>query len=286
VLARATPEHKLRLIERLQAAGEVVAMTGDGVNDAPALKKADIGVAMGVRGVDAAKAAADMVLLDDDFSTIVAAMREGRRQDDNIRKFVQFLLAGNFGEVLAVCAGVVAGGPLILSPPQILWVNLVTDGATALALGLERAEPDVMARPPRPPDRSVLDAAAGRLTVAVGVCLGATTVAGFFLALPAGTVYAQTVAFCLLVVTQQGIVTSFRSFRSPMSRIGWASNPWLLGAIALALVMQAAAVYLWPVNAALGVAPLPFAAVGWILLVALPFVLVPEAIKAWRTRRR
>ncbi len=286
VLARATPEHKLRLIQRLQTAGEVVAMTGDGVNDAPALKKADIGVAMGVRGVDAAKAAADIVLLDDDFSTIVAAMKEGRRQDDNIRRFVLFLLAGNFGEVIAVCAGLVVGGPLILTPPQILWINLITDGATALALGLERAEPDVMDRPPRSPDRSILDTAALRVTLTIGAALGAITVTAFYVSSSAGLLFAQTVAFSLLVAVQQGLVLSFRSFKSPLSRLGWFSNPWLLFAIGAALVLQTAAVYAWPLTTLLGTRPLPWAAVGWIVLAAVPFVVVPEVAKHVRARRR
>ena len=147
VLSRTTPEHKLRVVRLLQQDGEIVAMTGDGVNDAPALKQSDIGIAMGVRGVDAAKAAADLVLLDDDFGTIVDAIREGWRQDDSIRNFTRFLLASNFGEVLAVAVSVASAAPLILTPVQLLWINLVTDGPMALALGVERAGPDLMRRP-------------------------------------------------------------------------------------------------------------------------------------------
>jgi Ca2+-transporting ATPase len=292
VLSRATPEHKLRIIEGFQRAGEIVAMTGDGVNDAPALKKADIGVAMGVRGTDAAKAAADMVLLDDDFATIIAAMREGRRQGDNIRKFVAFLLASNLGEVIAVASSILLGAPLMLLPVQILWMNLVTDGATALALGLERAEPDVMARPPRAPDSPVLDRGAMQLVGIYGLALGGLAIAFFHATLGTDVALAQTFAFTALVVVQQGMVLGFRSLSAPIARQGWLTNPWLLGAIAMAIVLQLAAVYLWPLNAALGATPLP--AWPWAALAAAGIALVAasEIVKRARgwiaitTRRR
>jgi Ca2+-transporting ATPase len=289
VLSRATPHHKLRIVERLQAGGEIVAMTGDGVNDAPALKKADIGVAMGVRGADAARAAADMVLLDDDFATIVAAMREGRRQDDNIRKFVAFLLASNLGEVIAVSSSILVGAPLMLLPVQILWMNLVTDGATALALGLERAEPDVMSRPPRAPGRPVLDRRMLSLVSAYGVVLAAIAIAFFHMTLGLGTALAQTFAFTALVVVQQAMVMDFRSLRSPLSRIGWASNPWLLAAVASAIVLQLGAVYFWPLTRALVTTPLPAWAWAAFAAVGLVFVGAAEAGKLFRSalaRRR
>ena len=151
LFARTTPEHKLRIVGVLQARGEIVAMTGDGVNDAPALKKADVGVAMGIRGTDVARSAADLILMDDNFRSIVAAVEEGRRQFDNIRKFVRYILSAHLGEVLAILANILLGGPLILLPVQILWMNLVTDGMTAIALGLEPGERDNMRRPPHDP---------------------------------------------------------------------------------------------------------------------------------------
>ena len=149
LFARTAPAHKMRLVRMLQAKGQIVAMTGDGVNDAPALKQSDIGVAMGKRGTDVARDAADLVLLDDNFATIVRAIREGRRQFENVRKFVRYMLSSNAGEVLALLANILIGGPLIFLATQILWMNLITDGITAVALGLEKATPDTMERPPR-----------------------------------------------------------------------------------------------------------------------------------------
>ena len=157
VVARVTPEHKLRIVSLLQNAGQVVAMTGDGVNDAPALKKADVGVAMGIRGTEVAKGASDMVLTDDNFASIVSAVEEGRRQYDNIQKFVRYLLSSNTGEVTAIFINILLGGPLILLPVQILWMNLVTDGVTSVALGLEPVEPGIMQRPPRDQRDPILD---------------------------------------------------------------------------------------------------------------------------------
>jgi len=157
VFARTTPEHKLRIVSLLQEMGQVAAMTGDGVNDAPALKKADIGIAMGLRGTDVAKGAADMILTDDNFVSIIGAVEESRRQYDNIQKFVRYLLSSNTGEVIAIFVNIVLGGPLILLPVQILWMNLVTDGMTAVALGVEPVEKGIMHRPPRSPREPILD---------------------------------------------------------------------------------------------------------------------------------
>ncbi len=285
VLSRTTPEHKLRVVGLLQQTGEIVAMTGDGVNDAPALKRADIGVAMGIRGTDAAKAAADMVLLDDDFGTIVAAMREGRRQDDNIRKFVRYLLASNLSEVIAVLVNLASGAPLILKPVQILWMNLVTDGATALALGMERAEDDVMDRPPREPGAPILDAGSLALIGAFGACISVVVLLMFARGLPWGLAVAQTMALTAIVVLSKASVLGFRSLRSPLAKIGWTSNPWLLMAIAGTIMVHSAAVFLPPLQSILGTAAPPWNFWAAIAAFSAVFVAVPELVKRIRARR-
>ncbi|MCB9680498.1 MAG: HAD-IC family P-type ATPase [Alphaproteobacteria bacterium] len=287
VFARTTPEHKLRLVHALQARGHVVAMTGDGVNDAPALKAADIGVAMGQRGTEVARGAADMVLTDDNYASIVGAIEEGRRQYDNIVKFVRYLLTSNTGEVLALVGGLILGGPLLLLPVQILWMNLVTDGVTAVALGLEPPEPGVMRHAPRAADAPILDRGAavqigalGLYVAAVGVGLFAWTYDGTDLA------YARTMAFTGLVIVEKLNVFGFRSLTSPLSHIGWTSNPWLLAAWASMVGLQVAAVYVPFLQAVLGTVPLSLADWALILAVSVPIVLVPELTKRWRARAR
>jgi len=177
--ARVAPEHKLRVVEALQAHGEIVAMTGDGVNDAPALKRADIGVAMGITGTDVSKSAADMVLTDDNFASIVAAVEEGRTIYDNIRKFIRYLLSTNAGEIVTMFAGLMIGLKSPLLAIQILWINLVTDGLPAIALGFEPAEPDTMKRPPRSPQESIFARGVGVHVIWVGLFLGVVTLAGY-----------------------------------------------------------------------------------------------------------
>ncbi len=178
--ARVSPEHKLRIVKNLQGKGEIVAMTGDGVNDAPALKQADIGVAMGITGTEVSKGAADMVLTDDNFASIVAAVEEGRTIYDNIRKFVLFLLSSNIGEILVMFVGILVGLPVPLLAIQILWVNLVTDGLPAIALGFEPTEPGVMDRPPRPVDESIFAHGVGRKIITRSILLAVLTLGAFF----------------------------------------------------------------------------------------------------------
>jgi Ca2+-transporting ATPase len=284
LFARARPEHKMRIVEALQAGGAVVAMTGDGVNDAPALKRADIGVAMGVRGTDVARDASDLVLLDDDFATIVRAIREGRRQFDNITKFVRYLLSSNAGEVVAITAGLLLGGPLIFLPTQILWMNLVTDGVTAVALGLEPAEGDQMREPPREPDAPILGAGGVGLILAFGVYTGAASLWLFHTLLPLGVDLARTAAFTGMIVFEKVSVFAFRSLRRPCWRIGWASNPLLLGALAITIGVQVAAVYWPPLQVLLRTVPLGLDHWATIAALALPLVVVPEIVKTVRSR--
>ena len=244
VYARVSPEHKLRIVEGLHRRGHIVAMTGDGVNDAPALKKADIGVAMGITGTDVSKEAADMVLLDDNFASIVAAVEEGRVIYDNIRKFIRYILATNSGEIWLMLAAPLFGMPLPLLPLQILWMNLVTDGLPALALGVEPPESDVMRRQPRPPGESMFARGMGIQIIWVGVLMG-------FLSLAIGYGYWnihdpawQTMVFTTLTLSQMANVMAIRSERRALFEIGLRSNLPLLGAVGLTVVLQLALVYL------------------------------------------
>ena len=288
ILARVTPEHKLRVVRLLQARGEVVAMTGDGVNDAPAMKQANVGVAMGQRGTDVAREAADIVLTDDNFSAIIAAIAEGRRQFNNIRHFVSYLLSSNFGEVVALVGNLLVGGPLILLPVQILWMNLVTDGVTAVALGAEPGRDALMRDPPRPVDEPLLRVRHLGVIGALGGYIGLASLAVFTWALgPAGhdIAYAQTLAFTTIIVLEKFNVLNFRSMREPIHRFGWLSNPWVMLAWAATLVLQVLVVYVPFFNDMLHTVPL--APGDWLIVLALavPVFVVPELVKIVRGRR-
>lgn len=280
IFARTTPEDKMRIVRLLQEDGHVVAMTGDGVNDAPALKRADVGIAMGLRGADVAKAAADVVLTDDNFSSIVGAVEEGRRQYDNIRKFVRYLLSSNVGEVIAIFLNIVLGGPLILIPVQILWMNLVTDGVTALALGLEPAEKDVMTRPPRKPQERLLDREGFVMIAGLGGYIGLAALFMFQTYLGSGdpdaVMRAQTVAFTGLIIFEKFNVFNFRSLRAPFWRTNFFSNPSLLVAVAGMLALQALAVYTPPLQTLLHLVPLRWS--DWLVMfgLAAPVIIVAE----------
>ncbi|MCB9738529.1 MAG: cation-translocating P-type ATPase [Deltaproteobacteria bacterium] len=240
VFARVTPAEKLALVRRLKSAGEIVAMTGDGTNDAPALKEAHVGVAMGRTGVEVTREAADLVLGDDDFASVVAAIREGRGIYDNIKKALCFLLAGNTAELLVVLGASVLALPLPLLPLHLLWVNLVTDGLPGLALVMDPASDDALDRPPRAPDAPMLDADAWRHIGAVGVLTGAVTLGVYLGALRAGwdLVAARTVALHTLVVAQMGLSLTFRSFRRIYPQTVPSSNPRLIGVVVLTCALQ------------------------------------------------
>ncbi len=243
VFARVAPRHKLRIVRALKQNGHVVAMTGDGVNDAPAVKEADIGIAMGLAGTDVTREAAAMVLADDNFNTIVAAVEEGRGIYENIRKTIRYLLSCNIGEVLVMLLAVLAGLPLPLLPIQILWMNLITDGLPAMALGMEPVGKDIMYRPPRDPRESVFAHGLGWRILRAGLFIGLGTTLIFAAAYqgnPANLAQARTVAFNTLVFFQLFYVLICRSERHSLFEPGFFSNPSLLLAVLLSAVLQVA----------------------------------------------
>jgi Ca2+-transporting ATPase len=243
VYARVSPEHKLKIVQALQDRGHIVAMTGDGVNDAPALRKADIGVAMGITGTDVAKEAADMVLLNDNFATIVAAVEEGRTIYDNIRKFVKYTLTSNAGEILVMLLAPFLGMPLPLLPLQILWINLVTDGLPGLALTLEPAERDTMRRPPYQPQESIFGRGLGRDILWVGLLMALVSLGVGYWGWRSGNPAWQTMVFTTLVLSQLGNAMALRSERDSLFTIGLFSNPAMLGTVLLTFALQLAVVY-------------------------------------------
>ena len=245
VYARVSPEHKLNIVEALQDKGHIVAMTGDGVNDAPALKKADIGVAMGITGTDVSKEAADMVLLDDNFATIVAAVEEGRTIFDNIRKFVKYTLSSNTGELIVMLFSPFLGMPLALLPLQILWINLVTDGLPGLALAVEDSERGIMKRPPFHPTESIFSRGMGARIVWIGTLMGIVSLAvGYWYWLQDPNGPWQTMVFTTLTLAQMGNALAIRSNIDSFFTIGPFSNRLMLGAVALTFVLQLALIYL------------------------------------------
>ncbi|MBT8409215.1 MAG: HAD-IC family P-type ATPase [Alphaproteobacteria bacterium] len=279
IFARTRPADKMRIVAALQADEQIVAMTGDGVNDAPALKQADIGVAMGIRGTDVARDASDLVLLDDNFATIVRAIREGRRQFANIRKFVRYLLSSNAGEVVALVINIAVGGPLVFLATQILWMNLVTDGATAVALGLEKSEPDQMGQPPRKKNDPILGTRGIMVIGLFGLYTGSACFWIFGNLMDQGVDLARTTAFTAMVTFEKVSVFAFRSLHLPCWRIGWLSNPFLILAIAVTLSAQAAAVYWPPLQLLLHTVPIGASEWGLIAAFALPIFVVPELLK-------
>ncbi len=256
IFARVAPEHKLKIVQALQERGHIVSMTGDGVNDAPALRKADIGVAMGITGTDVSKEASDLVLLDDNFATIVAAVREGRTIYDNIRKFVHFSVAGNIGKVLVMVLAPFLGKPLPLLPLQLLWLNLLTDGLLGLGMGVENPEADTMKRAPFSPKEGVFSRGAGVQTIWAGALIGS-------LALGLGSLYYftgrpewQTMIFTSLAFMQVFQALASRSSKDSLFKIGVLSNPLLAGMALLVVVLQLMVMYIQPLADFFEVIPL------------------------------
>ncbi len=248
VYARVSPEHKLNIVRALQKRGHIVAMTGDGVNDAPALKRADIGVAMGITGTDVSKEAADMVILDDNFATIVRAIEQGRVIYDNVRKFIKYTLTSNAGEIYVMLFGPLLGMPLPLTALQILWINLVTDGLPGLALAVEPAEHGTMHRPPYPPRQSIFARGMGRYILWVGLLMGLVSLALGYWAWITGRPAWQTMVFTTLTLSQMGNVLAVRSGRESLFKIGLLTNKPLLGAVALTFVLQLAVIFWRPLQ--------------------------------------
>ncbi len=285
VYARVDPAQKIRIVQALQALGAFVAMTGDGVNDAPALKAADIGVAMGRGGTDVAREASALVLLDDHFATIVTAVREGRRIFDNIRKFVRYALTGNSGEIWTLFLAPLLGLPIPLLPLHILWINLVTDGLPGLALAAEPAEPGIMKRPPRPPQESLLAHGLWQHALLLGLLM-----AGLCLGLQAWTVHrgdphGQTMVFTVLTLAQMAHILSIRSETVPIWRLAWRSNLPLTASVALTFALQMAVIYAPPLQALFHTQALTLPELGLCLAAAALVALASETEKAWRRRR-
>ena len=285
IYARVNPEHKSKIVDALRAKGHVIAMTGDGVNDAPALKKSDIGIAMGITGTDVAKEASDMILTDDNFTSIVNAVEEGRGIYGNIKKFVEYLLSSNLGEILTIFVAILLSvffqNALPLLAIQILWINLVTDGFPALALGVEPPDPEVMIRPPRKPDEKILSASIIKRMAIVGITMMIGTLLIFKLYLP-DLKYAQTMAFTTLVMFQMFNVLNCRSEKHSLFKVGifsnMFSNIYLLLAIVVSILLQLLVIYT-PFSAFFKTVPLTLTDWLYAIVISSSVMFVVETIK-------
>jgi Ca2+-transporting ATPase len=284
VYARVAPEQKLKIVRALQARGNLVAMTGDGVNDAPALKQAEIGVAMGMTGTDVAKQASSLILLDDNFASIVAAVREGRRIYDNLRRFVRYAVTTNSSEIMIMLVAPLLGLPIPLLPLQILWVNLVTDGLPGLALAAEPEERNVMHRPPRPPGESVFARGLGVHVVWVGILVAALAVGTQAAAINYGLGAWQTMVVSVMAFSQLAHAMAIRSESESLITQGVTSNKPLLGALLLTVLMQLAIIYVTVLNRLFSTQPLSPLELSWTLLAGLLVFFAVEIEKYIRRR--
>ena len=274
VFARVTPEHKVRIVNALKAAGEVVAMTGDGVNDAPALKRADIGIAMGITGTDVAKETADMVLTDDNYASIVAAIDQGRVIYANIRKFVFYLLSCNGAEILTILTAILVGVPSPLTAIQLLWLNLVTDGAPALALGMEKGEPDIMDKPPRPVSEAIINPEMWSRIGIQTVAIAAVTLTAYFIGRSFFPAAAGTMAFATISFSELLRAFTSRSDRYPLLKIGIFTNKAMLYAVSTSALLLLAVIYIPFLQPIFDTVPLT--ATQWAII--LPLLLVPAVV--------
>jgi Ca2+-transporting ATPase len=285
VYARVAPEEKLKIVRALQARGELVAMTGDGVNDAPALQQADIGVAMGRTGTDVAKEASAMILLDDNFATIVRAVREGRKIYDNLRRFIKYAVTTNSAEIWLIFLAPFFGLPMPLLPIQLLWINLVSDGLPGLALAAEPEESDIMRRPPRPPQETIFAHGLGFHIVWVGILMAALSIGTEAWTTRRGMASWQTMVFTVLCFSQLAHALVVRSERQSLLTQGLRSNMPLLVVIVLTFGVQLAAVYLEPLNHVLKTEPLGLAELALTIGTASVVLLAVE-VEKWIKRRK
>jgi len=276
IFARVSPQHKLRIVEALKSKKHIVAVTGDGVNDAPALKKADIGIAMGIKGTDVAKEASDIILLDDNFSTIVASVEEGRRIYDNIKKFIRFLLSSNFDEMFVVTSAIFLGLPIPFLPTQLLWINLITDSLPALSLGLDSKEKDIMQRKPRSPKETILHSSFPFIIIA-GILAFIVTFAVFITELPNGLEKARTMAFTTTIIFEMFFVFNCRSEKKSAFRINPFTNKKLILSVALSIFLQLAILYIPFLQTLFQTVPLGL--YDWLKIILLSgsaFLILPE----------
>jgi Ca2+-transporting ATPase len=284
VYARVAPEQKLKIVRALQARGHLVAMTGDGVNDAPALKQAEIGVAMGTTGTDVARQASSLILLDDNFATIVAAVQEGRKIYDNLRRFVRYAVTTNSSEILTMLISPLLGLPIPLLPLQILWVNLVTDGLPGLALAMEPEEPSIMDRPPRPPRESIFAKGLGIHVVWVGTLMSGLAVTTEFVAVKYGFPAWQTMVLSVITFSQLAHVMAIRSESESLFKQGLLSNKPLLGSVLLMVMLQLAVIYMPILNGLFSTRPLQLIELAWTLLAGC-IIFISVELEKWIRRK-